>query len=711
MKTGFPQILRVIAAIAMIASVPALAGDLSVPRNVLLDDGWKFIKGDVGAGSESGFDDSAWQAVTIPHTWNNMDGEDGGNNYYRGPGWYRRHLQLRDGDEGKSIFLKFDGAAIVTDVFVNGKKAGTHKGAFGAFCFDITPLIQGGGDNVIAVRVTNAKDPDVAPLSGDFTIFGGIYRDVHLLRLNKLSISPLDYASPGVYLKQHDVGEDAASVDIATVLRNDGGEPKVATLRYAILDAHGRTVLTATSAERVAASGTATAERDVTIARPHLWAGRRDPYLYRVRVEVLDGKNVVDSVEQPLGLRSAKVDPDRGLFLNGRHYALHGVDRHQDRKDKGWAIGPAEHLEDFNLIMEMGCTGVRLAHYQHTEYFYELCDKGGLVVWAELPLVNDLGGAAFNENARQQLNELVKQNYNHPSIIFWSLSNELHNKKKWSQEPVDWSLIKDLNTYVHALDPSRITTLAACIKDTEPINGATDVVAFNRYPGWYTGKPEDWPGTLDKLRQDLPGRAIGISEYGAGANAAQHEENPQQPKAGGNWHPEEWQSHVHEIAWKAMEERPWLWCTFLWNMFDFASDGRKEGNTPGINDKGMVTYDRKIRKDAFYWYKANWSSDPFVHINSGRFTPRPTGPATVRVYSNLGTVELSVNGRSEGSKLSKDHIFEWNGVMLTSGANTVTATAWTPRKEVNDTCVWEGSADAPEKLGEPAVEAASLSGS
>jgi beta-galactosidase len=247
--------------------------------------------------------------------------------------------------------------------------------------------------------------------------------------------------------------------------------------------------------------------------------------------------------------------------------------------------------------------------------------------------------------------------------------------------------------------------LAASINANEDLNRATDVMAFNRYPGWYFGTPEDWGRVLDKLRTDLPGRAIGISEYGAGANVSQHGEKLTQPKPGGNWHPEEWQSHVHEAALKALEARPWLWCTFIWNMYDFASDARNEGGLPGLNDKGLVTYDRKIRKDAFYWYKANWSNDPFVHINSRRFTPRRPGPVTVRVYSNLGTVELTVNGKSAGSKTSTDHIFEWDGVQLGEGTNTVKAAAQAPAREVTDSCVWVGKDEAPEELGAPPAKA------
>jgi beta-galactosidase len=671
----------------------------SIRKETSLDDGWKFIRKDEQGAESPGFQDFQWEAVKIPHTWNNLDGQDGGNNYYRGIGWYRRHLKLDAASAGKSLFIKFDGASLVTDVFVNGKPAGTHKGAFGAFCFDISSLLKP-GDNVIAVRVNNAKNPAVAPLGGDFTVFGGIYRDVHLLELGKLSISPLDYASPGVYLTPAHVDEKSAEIAIQTLLRNDSDAEKNATLVYTVTDSKDGIVLTATGTQTVATSGTAMATQKVTIENPHLWNGRPDPYLYQVKIDVMDGKTIVDQVTQPLGLRYFKVDPDKGLFLNGSHYALHGVNRHQDRKDKGWAIGPKEHLEDFNMIMEMGCTGIRLAHYQHAEYFYSLCDKGGLVAWAEIPLVNDLGATPeFDENARQQLNELIKQNYNHPSILFWSLFNELHTDGKWLDAPPDWTLIPKLNELAHQLDSSRLTASAICISPNDPLNKVTDIIGFNRYPGWYYDKPDGWPKTLEGMRSALPGASIGITEYGAGANTLHHEADPKQPNPGGNWHPEEYQSHIHETAWQAMEQYPWLWCTFVWNMFDFAVDVRAEGELPGMNDKGLVTYDRKTKKDSFYWYKANWSQDPFVHINSSRFTPRPSGSSYIKVYSNLDEVEVLLNGKSLGKKTGKDHIFQWDDVTLTDGENKVEAAAKASGKKVTDSCVWKCSKSAPAQLG------------
>jgi len=426
----------------------------------------------------------------------------------------------------------------------------------------------------------------------------------------------------------------------------------------------------------------------LSIIRPHLWDARYDPHLYRVVVRVSDEKSkVTDEVTQPLGLRYFRVESDKGLFLNGKHYALHGVARHQDRLDKGWAIGPAEHDEDFALIKELGCTGVRLAHYQQDDYFYGLCDRGGLIVWAEDGLVNKINHTqAFTDNVRQQVRELVKQNYNHPSILFWCLYNELAMVKP--ENPEDAAVVKDLNELAHRIDPTRLTTAATHKKVQQPENWIPDITAFNRYWGWYTTKMEDWPGGLDAMHAAFPDKCIGISEYGAGASIDQHEANPPKPKTGGPWHPEEYQSLVHEAAWNAMKDRQWLWGTFVWNMFDFAADDRKEGDQFGRNDKGLVTYDRNVRKDAFYFYKAQWSYDPVVHINSSRFNSHPAGKYEIKVYSNCQTVELKLNWKSLGRRQSDNRVFIWPEVDFAPGEVTATAIGAREGKEFTDTCTW-----------------------
>jgi beta-galactosidase len=694
---------------------PVLAPGAAGPRQILdLDSGWRFIRQDVSGADQSAFDDSAWQSVNLPHTWNALDGQDGGNNYYRGPGWYRRHLTIPADLAGRSLFLKFDAASMVADVYVNGHHVGGHKGAFAAFIFDVTDQLNPSADNIIAVRVDNSHNIDVPTLAGDFTIFGGLYRSVHLLALDKLSITPLDDAGPGVYATQDDITADTAKFHVTAKLRNATGSDKTAGVVCQIIDAGGNAVQTVQAQQLIAAGGNADVVQNIVLPNPHLWNGRTDPYLYTVRVTISDGSSITDFVDQPLGLRFFKVDPDQGFFLNGRPYALHGVNRHQDRINMGWAITPAQHKEDFDLIMEMGCTAVRLAHYQHAQEFYDLCDRGGLVVWAEACLVNEVTASdAFDNAAMEQVQELIKQNYNHPSICFWSLFNELRSASGPAHPERDaalrhqLSLVGKLNQLAHSLDATRLTTAASNLLDPlYPRNRITDVIGFNGYFGWYNGAPSQWPAQLDALHLAAPNREIGISEYGAGASAWQHEANPTQPKANLNpWHPEEWQDTVHEDAWQAMQSRQWLWGTFLWNMFDFASDGRNEGDQPGRNDKGLVTYDRKTKKDAFYFYKANWSSDPFTYITGRRYTPRNQPTTSVKIYSNCDSVELKVNGHSLGSRTPDDiHRLQWDNVPLRPGDNQFQAVGTQGDRQFTDACVIVMDPSAPNRVTTPLAD-------
>ena len=678
-----------------------LSGMLAAPanadtgrRSIDLDPGWKFIRQDVTEAAKPTFDDSTWDTVSIPHTWNAKDGEDGPPPYYRGPGWYRRHLAgpaVGLPTTGGQLILRFDAASAVADVYVNGKPAGEHKGMFAAFCFDVTNLIDRTGDNVIAVRVDNAARKDVPPLSADFTFFGGIYRDVSLTVLNDVSIDALDDAGPGVYLKQANVSESSADLAVTTKLRNVGDAGVESDLKIEVLDAGGAVIKTATPHVTIAGKGSASTTVPIAIDRPHLWMGRKDPYLYQVRVTATVGGHDVDSVTQPLGLRTFKVDPNKGFFLNGQSYPLHGVNRHQDRLDQGWAISNAEQAEDFNLIMEMGCTGIRLAHYQHAQVFYDLCDKGGLAVWAEACLVNKVTDSPeFDAAALQQVRELVKQNYNHPSIFFWSLYNELGGKPGDGQSEHQVVLVRKLNELAKSLDPDRLTTGASIHQTRHPLNDTTDVLAFNHYPGWYSGKLTDFGKLLDKNHADYPEKSAAISEYGAGGSIYQHEAVVVQPKPFGPWHPEEWETEVHEHAWAAIETRPYLWGSFLWNMFDFAIDSRHEGDTPGRNDKGLVTYDRKTKKDAFYFYKANWSSEPFVYITDRRFTPRKEDNVPVKIFSNLDSVQLVLNGTPVGTIDGHgvhDHIFLFDQTKMKVGDNTLHAIGTAGGKTFSDDCV------------------------
>lgn len=654
--------------------------------------GWKFIRQDVDDAAAIKFDDSKWQAVTLPHTWNLADGSDGGNNYYRGPAWYRLKLNVPQNDAGKLMFLRFNGATLVSDVWVNGRKIGQHRGGFAAFCYDVTSALRPGGLNVIAVRVDNSKNDDVTPLSGDFTIFGGLYRDVKLLTLDPLHISPMDDASSGLYLKPTNISDASADVMVTAKLRNARGRSRVARVDFVATDRDGKQVAKASTMQPISPGATADAIAKLTIPQPHQWTGRPDPYLYRVTAEVYDDERLTDRVTQPIGLRTFDVDSERGFVLNGKPYPLHGVNRHQEVAGKGWAATPRDVDADYRFITEMGCTTVRLPHYQHDEYEYALCDKLGLVVWAELAQVDVMGKSpAYAENAKQQLRELIKQNYNHPSICFWSLWNEVRAKRS---EGIDAKLTRELNDLAHDLDSSRPTVTASERQPKDPVNWISDVAAFNKYFGWYTGTADEWGPRLDEFRAASPGKAMAVSEYGGGASVHHHELNPTtHPKPAGDWHPEEWQAIVHEKAYAAMKDRPWLWGTFLWCMFDFSSDGRHEGDRLGINDKGLVTFDRSTRKDAFYFYKANWTSEPFVHLCETRFNPRPAVASDVKVYSNCDNVELFVDKQSLGKRSGDNGVFVWQDVAFNEGNHHVRAVGRHGGKSVKEEFTWRAAAN------------------
>ncbi len=668
---------------------PVLGETYEVPvtprTDVLLDQHWRFIRQDVAGAEQPGYDDASWSIVDLPHTWNNLDGEGAAKNYYRGVGWYRVHYVVDNKFSGRQFFLKFDGAFLVTDVYVNGHHLGEHQGGFAAFVYDATPYLKIGDDNLIAVKVNNATNANIPPLSADFTFFGGIYRDVHLLVTDPIQISPLDYASPGVYLKTTEVSSNSAHLEVTTVLSNAVAATEGLTLRAVLTDAASNIVTVLTTNVELSPTQAVKVAMDTTVLQPHLWDGLADPYLYHVSVEVLDGARVADVVTQPLGFRYYYADPDRGFFLNGHYLDLHGVSMHQDWLDRGWAIGQAERLENFALLKELGATALRLSHYEHHDETYQLADENGIIVWSEIPLVNSITETPeFYANARQQLIELIRQRYNHPAVIYWGVFNEI----TMHHGPSPVSLVEQLVKLVHQEDPTRPSVAAANDSNTEPTDWCSDINAFNRYFGWYDGKLEDFGPWADDVHKQYPGRAIGISEYGAGASISQHSEGAvTQPVTTGKYHPEEYQDLYHESQWLQMKARPYLWCKFVWNLCDFAVAARKEGDTPGRNDKGLVTYDRQVRKDAFYWYKANWTTNPMVYITGHTFTHRETNAITAKIYSNCDTVELFVNGVSQGTRQSTNCIFTWP-VTLSETTNAVRAVGSKGTQGVADSLVW-----------------------
>ena len=669
-----------------------------------LNAGWSFLRADAAGAEAVAFNDAAWTKLDLPHTWNATDGQDGPTTpYYRGIGWYRTHHTVPNELKGQRVYLQFDGSNILTDVYVNGKAAGSHAGGYAAFRFDVTDLVTFGADNVIAVKVNNAAGADlnhaliagsptvnVPPLSADYTFFGGLYRSVHLLSTPPLAISPLDFGSSGVYVKQTNVAAASADLAITVKLVNATDAAQSATLKATVLDAANAEVIAVMGTQAVPAKGKADGVLSTKLMNPHLWNGLSDPYLYSVRVDLLDGATVKDSVTVPLGVRSFALSPTAGFSLNGKYLDLHGINKHQDHKDKGWAIADSDTDADFQIVKEIGATAIRLAHYQHAQHTYDVCDRAGLVVWAETPVVNRINDTPeFAANAEQQLTELIRQNYNHPSIVFWSVGNETLLR----QGPSPDTLIAHLAQVVAAEDPTRLAAYAADATNTNsPVNFHGSAHGFNEYQGWYGGKVADFASWADTNHSAHPTAPIGLTEYGAGASIVQHAANPAAADNGADHtpavHTEEYQAYYHEGYWPILAARPFIWGKFIWALFDFSSDTRSEGMSPGLNDKGLVTFDRQTKKDAFYWYKANWSAEPFVYITSRRFTTLPKSTKSIRVYSNAAMVELTLNGASLGSKTAANHIFVWDNVTWKAGANVVEASAVSGANTLKDSVTW-----------------------
>jgi beta-galactosidase len=654
---------------------------------------WRYCEGDLPSAAIEDQPAALWTGVTVPHTWNAEDGADGGTTketpgYRRGPAWYQRDLVLPSDLKGRRAFLVFEGASMVSDVHLNGTHLGQHRGAFNAFSFEITPHLDPGRTNDLRVRVDNTFVADVPPLAGDFTMFGGLYRPVKLLLTSETCITPLDHASSGVFLAQREVGRERAFVDARVRLSRGGDDGAPVHVRVSVVERDG--VVAEVQEAPVAWAGTqGETQVSLLIERPHLWRGWADPYLYAARVELLREDQVIDTVTQPLGLRSVRVDPERGFVLNGEPYELRGVCRHQDRAGKGWALTDADHEADLAMILEMGANAVRLAHYPHAPRFYELCDRAGLIVWAEIPLVNVVRNTdAFHANTKLQLIEMIRQHGNHPSIVMWGLFNELYHQGP--SDPCE-DLVEELNALAQTEDPTRPTVAASNQRSRTALNAIPDLIAFNGYPGWYgNGGPSGMSGSLEAWLEATGHRGIGVSEYGAGGSIRHQEEwPPKKPVHNGDWHPEQYQAFCHEAQYAAIRERDDVWGSFIWNMFDFGSDDRAEGDQPGINDKGLVTYDRQTRKDAFYFYKANWNPEPMVHLLSRRHATREHRATTVRAYANCDTVELFVNDRSLGA-VQPDALsrVEWKAVILTTGENRIRVCGRRGEWEWWDEAVW-----------------------
>lgn len=648
-------------------------------QDILLNNDWNFrFSHQVQKGTEV--------RVDLPHTWNAQDALSGKIDYKRGIGNYEKNLFIRPEWKGKRLFIRFEGVNNIADVFINRRHIGEHRGGYGAFIFEITGKVEYGKENSILVRVNNGEQLDIMPLVGDFNFYGGIYRDVHLLITDETCISPLDYASPGVRLIQDSVSHRYAKVRAIVDLSNGSSGNQKVELNVRLLDGQ-RVVKEGT--KNVNLSGNEVMQQELTfeIDQPHLWNGRQDPFLYQAEVTLFRNGQMVDRVTQPLGLRFYRIDPDKGFFLNGKHLPLQGVCRHQDRSEVGNALRPQHHEEDVALMLEMGVNAVRLAHYPQATYFYDLMDKNGIIVWAEIPFVgpggyNDKGFVdlpAFRANGKEQLKELIRQHYNHPSICVWGLFNEL---TELGDNPVEY--IKELNVLAHQEDTTRPTTSAS--NQMGDLNFITDAIAWNRYDGWYGGTPADLGKWLDRMHKDHPKICIAISEYGAGASIYHQQDSLVKTVPTSWWHPENWQTYYHIENWKTISSRPYVWGSFVWNMFDFGAAHRTEGDRPGINDKGLVTFDRKVRKDAFYFYKANWNrEEPMLYLTGKRNTVRTQRLQTITAFTNLSGAELFVNGKSYGKAIPDSYaILEWKNVELEPGENEIKVVSTNKKLPLND---------------------------
>lgn len=648
-------------------------------QDILLNNDWNFrFSHQVQKGTEV--------RVDLPHTWNVQDALSGKIDYKRGIGNYEKNLFIRPEWKGKRLFIRFEGVNNIADVFINRRHIGEHRGGYGAFIFEITGKVEYGKENSILVRVNNGEQLDIMPLVGDFNFYGGIYRDVHLLITDETCISPLDYASPGVRLIQDSVSHRYAKVRAIVDLSNGSSGNQEVELNVRLLDGQ-RVVKEGT--KNVNLSGNEVMQQELTfeIDQPHLWNGRQDPFLYQAEVTLFRNGQMVDRVTQPLGLRFYRIDPDKGFFLNGKHLPLQGVCRHQDRSEVGNALRPQHHEEDVALMLEMGVNAVRLAHYPQATYFYDLMDKNGIIVWAEIPFVgpggyNDKGFVdlpAFRANGKEQLKELIRQHYNHPSICVWGLFNEL---TELGDNPVEY--IKELNVLAHQEDTTRPTTSAS--NQMGDLNFITDAIAWNRYDGWYGGTPADLGKWLDRMHKDHPEICIAISEYGAGASIYHQQDSLVKTVPTSWWHPENWQTYYHIENWKTISSRPYVWGSFVWNMFDFGAAHRTEGDRPGINDKGLVTFDRKVRKDAFYFYKANWNrEEPMLYLTGKRNTVRTQRLQTITAFTNLSGAELFVNGKSYGKAIPDSYaILEWKNVELEPGENEIKVVSTNKKLPLSD---------------------------
>ncbi len=702
-----------------------------------LDGFWSFGGKGLSFEKEQAADYTAWEQVNIPHTWNAKDAEDGGNNYARGAYWYHKEFEVEK-QEGKRIYIEFLGSNQKTEVYVNGQSVGeVHKGGYTTFRYDITEQVQN-GKNTLDVRVDNTVDQSIAPISGDFNMYGGIYRRVYLITVDEVHVDLMNHGSSGLFLttgnmRSKERPEDLGTFTVEAEIVNTSDKDKTVTI---VTSVEGDNAPAAVEEElTIPANSTKQYTRQCVVENPTLWEGIRYTkeadnknvgYQYTVTLEIREGSDVLDKVSDKLGFRYFWIDSKEngesgeGFFLNGEKYPLRGVNRHSYLAGVGSAMTEEQHQADMDIMLELGINTIRLCHYPQTDYMYDLCDANGIIVWTEIPIVNMIGSAAdFADVTKQQLRELIRQQYNRPSVCIWGLENEIGNGTSLDNARANVlvskakQLLYELDAVAKEEDPSGRYTTQAVNRDysmdhNEPdsVNNnfenntgwKSDIVAWNIYPGWYPDA--NFYGTFEDVmvrKTALDSRSMGISEYGWGANVKQHEAYPALGQnnltSGGAWHPEEYQNLMNEEALAYINTHDELWGTYYWVMFDFAVDARNEGGQPALNDKGLVTADRSIKKDSYYLYKANWNkAELFTYITSRRWEKRDNASTYIKVYSNCDEVELLLNGESLGKMENKGNgVFLMENVTLAVGEIKVETigTCSGSSETYKDSCVWE----------------------
>lgn len=651
----------------LLVSLIGMTAALEAREVININRNWDFsFNQDVSARSRT--------TVDLPHTWN-YDAISVRNSYQRGVANYIHSLNARSEWRNKRVYLRFNGVNSEANLFVNGHFAGAHKGGYTAFTFEITSFLRfGNPNNSIWVRVNNSPQLDAMPINGDFNIYGGIHRDVELIIVDPVHIAVSDDGADGVYIKQKKITKESAQVEAVVQLSGPQGNNSNYTVRVEVKEPDSDSIVAFREAKVRVDRNDGVATLPLTVNNPKLWNGLRDAYMYDFKIKVSDDKKIIDSLTVSSGFRFFGVTADKGFTLNGEHYEIHGVTYYGDRAGRGTAMRKRDYDADFDLMLEMGANAVRMTNYPQDKYFFDLCDRYGIIVWSEIPLVGQEMGTyngfvnsqTFRNNCKAQLAEMVKQNYNHPSVVFWGLFSNLITR---DDDPTDF--VAELNMYLKSLDNTRLT--AASSNQDGSINYITDVIGWSQYFGWKEGQVSDINIWLRQLRSEWSSLKSGIGEYGAGGSVTHVSDTLRRPNPRERLHPERWQSDFHEKFYSIISKTPYLWGNFIQTIFDYGSSGYWLGDTPGVKDMGLVTYDRRDKKDAFYFYKANWNkTEPFVYIADKRWDIRRSSSQTIRVYSNQDEVELIVNDESKGTKTGTNGVFTWS-VRLKEGGNKVEA--------------------------------------